>query len=222
MKASRSPGRWIIILLGAGLLLALAPATALAQTLNVVAYEVGEALTCHPGGTANPVTDPLCALANTTEGLGTRMASATLVGGLSSLPGGVSVSGTPVAGVTVDATSVVNLGDLAGPIFGKATLYQGGTIATGTLSGQLDLSQLASGLAPVSGHWRILNGTLKGGGTFFGAALIPFPCASATGLCYLALDPSTGQPSGGVVPVASTEIVSGFPLVKWVLTLVTQ
>jgi len=238
MKATRNPGRWIVALLAAGLLLALAPATGLAQTLDLVAYEVGEIVTCHLGDETNPIIDLLCASAKITPGKnddGTRVARATLVGGLpltvggSPLPGGLfDASETLLAGVKVDATSVVSLDDLTGPISGKATLYlTDGSVAIGTVSGELDLSQITLGFAPVSGHWRILSGTLKGSGTLSGTALVPFKCAGTTQMpvfCYLAHDPTTGTPTlGGLpVPLAPDEFAGGFPLVKWVLKLVTE
>ncbi len=246
MKASRSPGRWIIILLGAGLLLALAPATALAQTLyaQAVLYEFGEVINCHPGGSTNPLTDPLCAGVNTTNGFGTRISTATLAGGVPNpspvipgtfILGGFALGPPELTGgtATLDATAVVSRVDLTGPIFAKFTVTNalGGTV-TGTLSGQLDLSLLAktppTPLAPVSGHWRATGG-LKAGGTFAGLFLVPFACTTSptTGACYAELD-ATGTPTGGTVPVALDELVVvpgvtfPVPLVKLLVTLFTN
>ena len=222
---------WMVGLLVIGLLLALSPATALAQTpyASVVVYEVREGIQCNPGGG----TTPDCSGSDTSaKGFGTRIADATLLGGLSSLPGGAmgGAHGEFTGGVSIEAASILSKIDWTGPIHGKWSVVQipqvGGKILTLTISGQLDLSPAMFHripLAPIDGHWRGTKGTLNAGGTFAGVFLIPFFCGvGPTSFCYLELDPATGEPTGGVVYVESNETVGGVPLVKLVVSLFTK
>ncbi len=222
-----------IPLLAAVLLLALTPVSARAQIAfeSWIAYEIREAINCNPGGTTTPLGDPLC-LQETTHGFGTRIADATIVGGLSGLPGGVfdPATGAPLGGVTISASSIMSQVDWTGPVHGKfSVVLMGGQVLTGTLSGQLDLSLLRFRripLAPIRGHWRGIKGSLKAGGTFTGVFLLPFPCQTTIDpACYLLLGP-TGQPAGEV-PVQTNEFVDvpgigPVPLVKLLVSLFTE
>jgi hypothetical protein len=193
-----------------------------------VTYEVREEIDCNPGGTTTPLEDPLC-LQETTRGFGTRIADASLVGGLSGFPGGVfsPTTGARIGGVSVSASSILSQVDWTGPAHGKFSIVlPDGAVQTGVLSGQLNLSLVrfqSLPLAPIAGQWAGTRGTLKAGGTFAGVFLLPFPCDLSLFGCYLEID-ANGQPTGSFTPIQREEtvFVPGFgpvPLIKLVVAL---
>lgn len=184
------------------------------------AYEIREEINCNPGGTTTPE-DPLC-VAETTQGFGTRIADAMLVGGDGfGLLGGIySPAGQLLGGVSISASSILSQVDWTGPTHGKFTIVlDTGITQTGTLSGQLDLSGVRFNqipVAPISGQWAGTRGTLKATGTFAGSFLLPVQCSLAFGWCYL-------DPEHGLVPLQAREIAAGgVPLIKLTVSLFTR
>lgn len=190
--------------LGAGVLLALGPALAIAQQTQTpyataVLYEVDETINCNPGGSPDPMVDPFC-VEETAHGFGTRIADAVLEGTVEGPP---EFSGP----ISVEATSILSQVDWTGPAHGKIRVQTAAGTVQANMAGQLDLSLAQSGsapLAPISGKWHGTKG-FKVGGTFSGVFEVPFPCGevSPTGICYL---------ENGRVVAAET------PLVKLVVT----
>src|SRR5262245_283312 len=81
-------------------LFALGSAQALAADIlaTAVLYEVRETINCNPGGSPNPLVDPLCS-EEPSQGFGTRIAKATLLGlseGAPQLTGAMSVEAKSV------------------------------------------------------------------------------------------------------------------------------
>jgi hypothetical protein len=196
--------------------LMLAVSVAGADTLfqTWTAYEIREEINCNPGGS----TDPLC-LAETTQGFGTRIADAMLVGGDAfGLLGGIySPAGQLLGGVSISASSILSQVDWTGPAHGKfTTVLDTGVTQTGTLSGQLDLSGVRFNripVAPISGRWAGTRGTLKATGTFAGSFLLPVECSEAAfGWCYL-------DPEQGLVALQAKEMSGGVPLIKLTVSL---
>jgi hypothetical protein len=171
-----------------------------------IAYEIREEINCNPGGTTTPLEDPLC-LQETTQGFGTRIADATLVGGLFPFPGGVATpAGEHLGGVSISAASILSQVDWTGPAHGKFSLVLDSDITqTGTLSGQLDLAGVRfrnAHFAPIAGRWAGTRGTLKATGRFSGEFLLPTVCPAGTSGpfgCYVG--------SAGVTPVQEAETV---------------
>ena len=167
-------------------------------------YEVEESINCNPSGGPNPVASPLC-LQQTSNGFGTRIAQATVEGGVGGFPGGVT--GPPVfsGGITVQAMSIISKVDWNGPAHGSMQVDALPTVFA-HFAGQLDLSLMVKSgvpLAPISGKWNGQKG-FSVGGTFAGVFEIPFGCPnSPSGACYLE--------NGVVVPAP-------IPLVKLVVT----
>ncbi len=187
-----------------GVLLALSPVVARAQDSLVpyatgVLYEVDETINCNPGGTANPMLDPFC-VQESAHGFGTRIADATLAG---TVDGPAEFSGP----VSVEATSILSQVDWTGPAHGKILVQSASGTVQANMAGQLDLSLIQKGLAPlapINGKWHGTKG-FGAGGSFSGVFEVPFWCgeASRTGACYLE--------SGVVMPADK-------PLVKLVVT----
>jgi hypothetical protein len=197
MRNSATSVSWKAGLVG-GLLLALSPALAVAQQTPYatgVLYEVREDIVCNPGGPANPLVDPMCAEA-ASNGFGTRIADATLIGGENGFPGGIAGPTEFSGGINVEASSILNRVDWTGPAHGKIVLQTANGTVLANMAGQLDLSLAGKGLplAPISGKWHGIRG-FDVGGSFSGVFEIPFPCggASPNGYCYLE--------NGGMVPI---------------------
>jgi hypothetical protein len=214
----------------AGGLLALSPALAVAQQAPApyamaTLYEVREDINCNPGGTPDPLADPFVrafCLEETLHGFGTRLADATLEGGLHGLPGGVSgpTSGEFTGPITVQADSILSQVDWNGPAHGKLEVQTANGPVIANMQGTLDLSMAKFGLATIGGKWRGMKGTLQAGGEFKGLFLLPFACPAGTPLygqaCYLEL--KDGQPTGGITALAPAEYLGGtVPLVKLVV-----
>lgn len=191
-----------------GILLALSPAVARAQQVQTpyatgVLYEVDETINCNPGGDPNAMLDPFC-VQESAHGFGTRIADATLQG---SVDGPAEFSGP----ISVEATSILSQVDWTGPAHGKMLIQTASGTVQAIMAGQLDLSLLQKGsapLAPISGKWHGTKG-FSVGGSFSGVFEVPFSCGNASpkGVCYLE--------SGSVVS-ANT------PLVKLVVTFFTN
>jgi hypothetical protein len=187
-----------------GILLALSPVVARAQQAQTpyatgVLYEVDETINCNPGGDPNAMLDPFC-VQESAHGFGTRIADATLQG---SVDGPAEFSGP----ISVEATSILSQVDWTGPAHGKILVQVGGATVQATMAGQLDLSLLQKGsapLAPINGKWHGTKG-FGVGGSFSGVFEVPIWCgqASRTGACYLE--------NGVVIPADK-------PLVKLVVT----
>jgi hypothetical protein len=170
----------------AGVLLALSPALAVAQQVQApyataILYEVDESINCNPGGSPDPMLDPFC-VQESARGFGTRIADATLEGTVLGPP---EFSGS----INVEATSILSQVDWTGPAHGKIRIETASGTVQATMAGQLDLSLLEKGsapLAPISGKWHGTKG-FNVGGTFSGVFVVPFACgaASRTGACYL-------------------------------------
>jgi len=192
----------------AGFVLALSPALAVAQQAQApyatgVLYEVNETINCNPGGSPDAMLDPFC-VQESAHGFGTRIADATLQGAVDGPP---EFSGP----ISVEATSILSQVDWTGPAHGKMLIQTASGTVQATMAGQLDLSLLQKGsapLAPISGKWHGTKG-FSVGGSFSGVFEVPFSCGNASpkGVCYLE--------SGSVVP-ANT------PLVKLVVTFFTN
>jgi hypothetical protein len=190
--------------LGAGVLVALAPALAIAQQTQTpyataVLYEVDETINCNPGGSPDPMVDPFC-VEETAHGFGTRIADAVLEGTVEGPP---EFSGP----ISVEATSILSQVDWTGPAHGRIRVETAAGTVQANMAGQLDLSLAQTGsapLAPISGKWHGTKG-FNVGGTFSGVFEIPFPCGevSPTGICYLE--------NGKLIPAET-------PLVKLVVT----
>ena len=188
----------------AGVLLALSPALAVAQQTpapyaTAILYEVDESINCNPGGSPDPMLDPFC-VQESAHGFGTRIADATLEGTILGPP---EISGS----INVEATSILSQVDWTGPAHGKIRIQTASGTVQANMAGQLDLSLLEKGsapLAPISGKWHGTKG-FNVGGTFSGVFEVPFACgaASPTGVCYLE--------NGRMVPAEA-------PLVKLVVT----
>ncbi len=207
-------------ILGAALLTVLGllmPSLALAQTPVAfgVLLEVLESPPAHaaPGGPTMPGTFP--------PGIGGRLAQATLVGSLDSslalLNGEVELHAQ--SRVPFDPAT----GWGVGTITGVATIDSGADgVVVAKLDGFLSFVPFNAGapLAPTWGNWSTL-GKNRTGGTFFGAALVPFPCPSWSGLsgfCYLTLD-AAGTPNG-VTPLTAEDFnKQGVPVAKFLITL---
>ena len=192
----------------AGVLLVLGPAVAVAQQAETpyataVLYEVDESINCNPGGSANPMLDPFC-VQESSRGFGTRIADALLAG---EVTGPAEFNGP----ITVEATSILSQVDWTGPAHGRMRIQTANGTVQANMAGQLDLSLLHSGsapLAPISGRWRGTRGFTVGG-TFSGVFEVPFgPCeASPTGACY--------QENGRLIPAETA-------LVKLVVTFYSK
>jgi len=192
-----------IVIMG-GVLLALVPVAARAQQSQApyavgVLYEVDETINCNPGGSPDARLDPLC-VQDSAHGFGTRIADATLLG---SVDGPAEFSGP----ISVEASSILSQVDWTGPAHGKIRVQTVGGTAQANMAGQLDLSLMQKGLAPlapISGKWHGTKG-FGAGGSFSGVFEVPFWCgdSSPTGVCYLE--------SGVVIPADK-------PLVKLVVT----
>lgn len=190
--------------LAAGILLALSPALAVAQQApevyaTAMLYEVDESINCNPGGSADPMLDPFC-VQESGHGFGTRIADATLQGDVAGPP---EFSGP----ITVEATSILSQVDWAGPAHGKISVQTAGGTMRANMAGQLDLSLLSKGsapLAPINGKWHGTKG-FDAGGSFSGVFEVPFVCgpASRTGACYVE--------NGAMIPADK-------PLVRLVVT----
>jgi len=170
----------------AGALLALSPALATAQQAEApyataVLYEVDESINCNPGGSPNAMLDPFCVQASS-HGFGTRIADATLEGTVDGPP---EFSGS----ISVEATSILSQVDWTGPAHGKMLVQTASGTVQANMAGQLDLSLVQKGsapLAPINGKWHGTKG-FNVGGSFSGVFQVPFACgaASSTGACYL-------------------------------------
>jgi len=206
--------RWMIGLVLAGALLALSPATALAQSgvAQGVLYEVLEAPPAEftPSGARimpGVILPTGQRLAQATE-TGTLQGS----GSLAFLTGAVSVhaqSRVPVDPVTGFGVGKVNGKFLVNTVSGK-------------FEGQLDLSPLTSTncagkpcpFAPITGSWSAVNGDEKTSGLFSGIFLVPFEVGPGS---WAYLNPTTGQ----IQPLQPNEFdKNGSPLVKLLITLV--
>ncbi len=210
---------WALPLLLAGALLALAPASALAQGVaQIVLYEMIESPPPRPATSGNVgafVPSPL-------DGILTRLAQATLSGPVVGAGGSL---GTWVGGeVDAHAQSRVDLATGVGPISGVFTVdLASGDAVSAKLNGLLDLSWLLAGtapLAPVGGSWNTL-GKSSAGGTFTGVAQVPIDCGVLGGaagkFCYLNPDFS------GPEELSSNEFNrKGMPLVRFILFLSAQ
>jgi hypothetical protein len=187
-----------------GVILALSPVVARAQGAcdcyaTAVLYEVDETINCNPGGSPDAMLDPFC-VQQASKGFGTRIADATLVG---TVDGPDEFKGP----ITVEASSILSQVDWTGPAHGKIRVQTAGGTTQANMAGQLDLSLLQKGLAPlapISGKWHGTKG-FGAGGSFSGVFEVPFWCgqASPTGVCYLE--------NGVVIPADK-------PLVKLVVT----
>jgi hypothetical protein len=192
----------------AGAFLALSPALAVAQQAQqsyatAMLYEVAESINCNPGGSPDAMLDPFC-VQESAHGFGTRIADATLQGAVDGAP---EFSGP----ISVEATSILSQLDWTGPAHGKMLIQTVSGTVQATMAGQLDLSLLVKGsapLAPISGKWRGTKG-FNVGGTFSGVFEVPFWCGNASpkGVCYL---------ENGSMVSANT------PLVKLVVTFFTN
>lgn len=203
---------WMVGLLVIGLVLALSPTIALAQTpvAGGTLLEVLESPPPHaaPGGPTMPGTFP--------PGIGARLAQATLVGslaGISLLTGEVELH----AQSRVPFNPATGWG--VGTIAGVATIDSDADgVVVAKLDGFLDfrLFNQEVPLALTGGTWKTL-GKVRTNGTFAGVALVPFPCGSS--FCYLELD-ATGTPTGGVTPLDPSEFNKhGVPMAKFLFTL---
>jgi len=191
-----------------GALLALSPVAARAQQSQAsyavgVLYEVDETINCNPGGSPEAMLDPFC-VQESAHGFGTRIADATLEG---TVEGPAEFSGP----ISVEATSILSQVDWTGPAHGKIRVQIGSGTAQANMAGQLDLSLLQKGLAPlapINGKWHGTKG-FGVGGSFSGVFEVPFWCAEAsrTGVCYLE--------NGVVIPADK-------PLVKLVVTFLDK
>lgn len=176
-----------------GVLLALSPVVARAQQSQVpyatgVLYEVDETINCNPGGSPDAMIDPFC-VQEASNGFGTRIADATLEG---TVDGPAEFSGP----ISVEATSILSQVDWTGPAHGKIRMQAANGSVQANMAGQLDLSLLQKGLAPlapINGKWHGTKG-FGVGGSFSGVFQVPFWCAEAsrTGVCY--------QENGAVIP----------------------
>jgi hypothetical protein len=142
---------------------------------------VDETINCNPGGSADPMLDPFC-VQESSRGFGTRIADAVLEG---TVQGPAPFNGA----IHVDATSILSQVDWTGPAHGKIRVQNDAGTVQGNMAGQLDLSLLQKGsapLAPISGKWHGTKG-FNVGGTFSGVFEVPFMCgeASPTGVCYV-------------------------------------
>lgn len=201
---------WKVGLLAAGLLLALSPATAPAQTpvafgalLEVLESPPPQAA---PGGPTMPGTFP--------PGIGGRLAQATLVGSLQGghplLTGEVELHAQ--SRVPFSPTTGWGVGTISG-VSSIDTDANGVVVAK--LDGFLDFSLFNTNvpLAPTGGTWKTL-GKNRTGGTFAGVALVPFYCGVGFGYCYL--DPTTYA----ITPLAANEFNKhGVPVAKFLITL---
>jgi hypothetical protein len=177
----------------AGALLVLSPALAAAQQARApyataVLYEVDETINCNAGGSPNPMLDPFC-VEQAARGFGTRIADATLKGGLDGVPGGVEGPPEFHGAISVEATSILSQVDWVGPAHGRMRIETAAGLVQANMAGQLDLSLAEKGsapLAPISGKWHGTKG-FNVGGTFSGVFEVPFGCGegSPTGICYL-------------------------------------
>lgn len=210
-------------LLLAGLVLALAPATALAQgsgSAYLVLYEVMESPPPRPSTGGRPG-----AFVPGPDGSVTRLAQATLAGPVVAAAG--SLADWLDGEVQAHAQSRVSLATRQGPLNGAFTVDTMGLNGAipGKLSGILDLSMLLSPtspvpLAPTWGSWRTLGQpSSRLGGTFSGVAQVPVDCGMLPGdnpagmACYL--NPSTGLGE----QLAPDEFKDGVPLVRFVIEL---
>jgi len=169
-----------------GVLLALGPVVAWAQQAQApyatgVLYEVDETINCNPGGEANPMLDPFC-VQQSANGFGTRIADAVLEG---TVDGPADFSGS----ISVEATSILSEIDWTGPAHGRIRVQTASGTIQGNMAGQLDLSLLRKGsapLAPINGKWHGTKG-FGVGGSFSGVFEVPMWCgeASRTGACYV-------------------------------------
>lgn len=193
----------------AALAFVLPPAVAQAQQapyFTAVVYEVREAINCNPGPSMDVPLDPLCTQSTTPDqGFGTRIADATLVGGVPGAPGAVSggASGNVAGGIVVEAGSILSQVDWNGPAHGKFQTLGG---QSGTFSGQLDLGPIFQNvpLATITGQWAGTKGTLKAGGPLSGVFLIPIPLGCTNVCFYLDLAAPPGSPFP-FVPLADDE-----------------
>jgi hypothetical protein len=177
---------------------------------SAVLYEVREGINCNPGASQDPACAP------DAPGFGVRIADATLLGGVSNIPGGIS--GEINGGITMAANSILSQVDWTGPVHGKFAASDGTRVI---FAGQLNLSSAILGkpprpLAPVSGQWQTTFGPVRAGGTFAGLFMIPFACPpgvlSPTGACYL-------LPTGAFQAVQPNETLGGVPLVRLVFAM---
>ncbi|MBI2159280.1 MAG: hypothetical protein HYU25_02615 [Candidatus Rokubacteria bacterium] len=209
---------WALPLLLAGALLALVPASALAQGgAQLVLYEVIESPPPSPATGGQPG-----AFIPGPDGSVTRLAQATLTGPVKAAGG--SLDSWSGGEVDAYAQSRVDLATGVGPISGSFTvdLASGGAVS-GKLDGILDLHYLLQNLAPlapVSGTWNTL-GKSSVGGTFSGVAQVPIECSKLGGpegyFCYLKPDFS-----GAELLTANEFNRKGIPLVRFLLGLSAQ
>jgi hypothetical protein len=210
-------------LLAAGLLLAVGPAAAWAQSCTLTRPDGPVPVSGTVAGVLVETIEQVT-IAPNEDGVLERSARAKEVGELGNGCG--SLAGL-VGRMQVHAESWVPVLDPeapllgAGPISGMFHVYPaaGGPAMKGALSGSLDFSpthpnETCGGPCPwvyASGDWSITKAGLKG--QFTGLALVPFPCS--WGLCYL--DP-TGTLGNGPVALTAEEQIPA-PSAKFVITL---
>jgi hypothetical protein len=235
--------RALSVVIAVGLVLTAGQAAAQPEPVaQAIMYEVTEHIK-FLGGEKNP------------EDFRRRFAGASLIG--DHVVGGIEPF-LPNPGkkfADAQATSAVSAKTGMGPIRGKFHILEDfdsdtqllSTLevkAKGTIEGTLDLSTVAAtGVAPVSGNWRVTGKGFRGvGGRFQGAFAVPFCVEPAcdSGYFYVDVDPSPNScrtdaaPVGGaemmlsivpggsdvaVCPVHPKEFLLGFPLTKLVLFL---